>query len=497
MPSATWYERLSPLDTMFLDLEDGNAHMHVGGVLLFEGRPPAYRELVAHLASRLDRVPRYRRRLAFVPLGAGRPVWIDDPAFDVERHLRRATLPAPGGADALKEHAARFFSRPLDRARPLWELELVDGLGGDRFALLSKTHHCLLDGIGGVDFLAAITDADPSVGPPDALTAWTPRAAPGAAALLAASLRDDVARPLGLARGALEAGTEGRRIALDLAAGARPLAGLAGLGRAPASSLNRPIGPRRRWEMPSVELAAVKQVRAALGVTVNDVVLGVVGGALRTLLRSRGEALRDDLRVFVPVNVRPPEAQGTYGNQVSLVFCPLPLREPDPVARLRRIADAMAALKARREAAGMLAFQRLGEVTAPAVCAATMRLLVAMRYFNLVVSNIPGPQVPRYTLGRRLVACHPLIPLSNGATLSVGVLSCAGSIDVGLLGCEDGARDLPLLAGAIPDALGELVDRTRARAAVAPGAAVAAPLPDPSAVAAARAAAAPPQAPGP
>lgn len=458
-------DRLTPTDAMFLDVEDAAAHMHVGGLLVFEGAPPDLAAFIAHVAARLPRVPRFRQRLAFVPLHLGRPVWTDDAALDVARHVGRTVLAAPGGDAALHAAAARFLAEPLPRDRPLWQVELVEGLGPDRFALLVKVHHCLLDGIGGVEFVAAITDpAPPPPGAaPEPAAAWRPSPGPGAAALLLGALRERVLAPMALAREALAAGTRGRRLLLDLVAGARPLAALATSWPAPRWPLDARVGPERAFEAVSIDLGAAKEIRARAGGTVNDVLLAVVAGALRRLLLGRGDPVPGEIRVFVPVSVRPAGAREASGNPLALVLCPLPLGEPDPVARLRLVSAATRRLRDERQAVGVLAFEHLGFLAPAAVAAEAIRLVVAMHLFHLVVSNIPGPATPRWLLGRRLVACHPAIPLARGQSLSVGLLSYAGAVDVGLLGGAERARDLAALARAIPDALAELLAAARAR----------------------------------
>jgi WS/DGAT/MGAT family acyltransferase len=276
---------------------------------------------------------------------------------------------------------------------------------------------------------------------------------------MASSIRHQLVHPLEVAREVLEPKTEGRRMLLELAGGLRPLLGLSQMGRAPASSLNRPIGPHRRWEIVSMDLAAVKRVRAALGGTVNDVILAVVAGALRRLLASRGEEPKGDLRALVPVSVRRPETRGMVGNQVAAMFCPLPVDEPDPLERLRRVTSATKDLKESRQAVGALALTRLGDFAPPTLAAQAARLQMMNRWFNLVVTNVPGPQLPLYLLGRKLAACYPAVPLAHEQTIGIALLSYDGAIGVGLLGDADGARDLPLLARAITEALAELTDR--------------------------------------
>ena len=468
LPAVTWYEPLGSLDSMFLHLEDRTAHMHVGAVLVYEGRAPGYGELVASVASRLDRVPRYRQRLAFVTFGAGRPVWVDAADLDLEYHVRHTALPPPGGDEQLRKLAGRLFAQRLDRGKPLWELWLIEGLGDGRFAVLSKTHHCMVDGIAGVDIATVLHDLTPDPAPQAPTLPWTPRPAPGGAALLASSLRDQLTRPLGLAREALHPSTEGRRMLLELVGGLKPLLGLSQMGPAPQSSLNQPIGPHRRWETTSLDLGAVKAIKVALGGTVNDVILAAVAGAVRTLLRGRGETPRGDLRAFVPVSVRTPEARGTYGNQVAAVFCPLPVGEPDPVARLHRVSAAMKGLKESRQAVGALALTHLGEFMPPTMAAQAARLGSTTRWFNLVVTNVPGPQVPMFLLGRKLVACYPVVPLGQLQTVGIALLSYCGAIHVGLLGDADRARDLPTLARALHEAVEELSARAAGSAPASP-----------------------------
>lgn len=453
-----WYERLSALDAAFLDIEEPNAPMHVGSVAVFEGRAPAQRELVDLVASRLDRVPRYGQKLALVPFGLGRPVWVDDPGLDLDAHVRRTALPRPAGMPQLGRLAAQLFARRLDRSRPLWEFWIVESVGRNRFAVVTKTHHCMIDGVSGVDLASALMDAEPRATPPGKAPLRTPRRAPAGLSMVADALRDQVRLPLEAVREAVAPPAGARPRLLELAAGLVPLLGIGTLGPAPASSINQTVGPGRLWETVSLSLADVKRVRAVLGGTVNDVVLAVVAGALRSLLLGRGEEATGELRVMVPVNVRGAEARGTFGNQVAALFCPLPVGEPDARARLRRLSAATKRLKEGSQAAGTLALTGLGDLVPPALAAFAARLGSPSRWFNIVVTNVPGPQLPLYLLGRRLVACHPLVPLTTSTTISVALLSYDGSIDVGLLGDADRARDLPVLARGLPAALAELVE---------------------------------------
>lgn len=464
----SWSERLTALDAGFLDLEEPNAPMQVGSVALFAGKAPSREELVELVASRLHRVPRYGQKVVTVPLDAGRPVWVDDAGLDLGAHVLATTLPRPGGIAELERLAAQLLTRPLDRAAPPWQLWIVPGVSRGRFAVVSKTHHCMIDGVSGVDLASVLMDASPSPraepSPPH-----EPRPAPGGLSLLFDALSDQLRHPLDLARGAL-AGVDGGRNALaELAGGLLPLLKITTLGPAPESSLNQAVGPTRLLRTVSLDLSVVKGVGAALGGTVNDVVLAVVAGALRELLLSRNEEVPRELRALIPVNVRRAEARGTFGNQVAAVLCPLPVGEPDARERFRLVAAATKELKAGGQALGTMALTRLGDLTPPAVAAMATRYLPAGRWYNVVVTNVPGPRDPLYLLGRRLLACHPVVPLTSVTTVSVALLSYRGSIDVGLLGCGERARDLPTLARAVPAALAELA--VLAKRAAAGGAA--------------------------
>ena len=471
----TWFERLSMLDALFLDLEDRTSHMHVGAVAIFEGPPPPYRDLLALIGARLESVPRYRQRVQFVPFRQGRPVWVDESQFDLEYHVRHTALPAPGGDGELKKLVGRLLSQQLDRDKPLWEMWLVEGLGEaggaaaggpGRFAIVSKTHHCMLDGVSGVDLATILMDTEPSSTPPAAGAEWTPRKAPSTAQLVMDGMREQLSHPLRVAREALDANSDASKLLREMAAGIKPLLGLASMGMAPPSPLNVPIGPHRRFEMVDVELAQVKEVRAGLGGTVNDVILAVVAGALRSWLLGRGERLGPDLRVLVPVSVRAQEARGTYGNQVSAVFCPLPVGEQNPIERLRKIRDSMRAVKEGGQAVGAQALTRLGDFAPPTLMAQAARLQSVTRMFNLVVTNVPGPQFPLYLLGKKLARCYPQVPLAAQQAVGIALLSYDGKIGIGVLGDADAARDLTALAGELVTALAEL--QACARAALQP-----------------------------
>jgi len=459
--SEVWYERLTPLDAKYLDFEGPTAPMHVGSVCVFDGTPLPQKDVADLIASRMDRIPRYGQRLAFVPFNLGRPVWVDDPGFDVSWHLRRVTLPPPGSRRQFLDLVGGLFARPLDRERPLWEMWFVEGLPDGRFAVVTKTHHCLMDGLSGVDVTFALLDEDQRSAPVAAPPPRKARPAPSRAGLLSASLRGRHQPP---ARHASEAAAPGpgRRGALrEFLGGLGPLLRMGALGPAPASSLTRSVSAGRRWEMLTLGLGEVKRVRSALGGTVNDVLLAVMAGAIRELLLERDERPIRDLRAVVPVSVRRPEGRGALGNQVSFVLCSLPVAEPDPAERLRMVSRRTARLKEGRQFLGSITLHRIAEFVPPPLASFAARLGPFLPWFNFAVTNIPGPQKTLYALGRKLLACHPVVPMARFTTVSVAMMSYDGTIDVGLLGDDEHATDLPVLARAIPKALAELTELAR------------------------------------
>ncbi|WP_053226506.1 WS/DGAT/MGAT family O-acyltransferase [Solirubrobacter soli] len=449
-------DRLTGLDASFLALEKDGAHMHVGSVLLFEGPAPDYDDFVARIAGGLHLVPRYRQRLAFAPLGAARPLWVDDPHFNAGYHVRHTALPDPAGEHELQRLAGRIFSQQLDREKPLWEIWLVDRVADDRFALICKTHHALVDGISGVDIMTVLFDLDPD--PPEAAEppAWAARPVPGRAELLAAAIRERLTAPFGFARGVLSAPDKA-----GVAAG-RSVAGLAamaaaGVSGAPPSPLNVRIGPHRRFAWASAELATFKAIKDELGGTINDVVLTVVAGALRAHLFRHGrdpEGL--ELKAMVPISVRADADRGALGNQVAAMYAPLPVGLEDPVERYRFINSAMKGLKESGQAVGAQAITRLADAAAPTVLDQAARLQSRQRFFNLTVTNVPGPQVPLYVMGRRLEAFYPKVPLVLNTALGIAIMSYDGGIYFGLLGDYDALADIDALAADLDAAIAEL-----------------------------------------
>ena len=453
-------DRLSGLDSSFLHLEDGATHMHVAGAAILEGRAPGYDDLTEHILSRLHLVPRYRQRLAFVPFGQGRPVWVDDPHFNVAFHVRHTALPSPGGDEQLKRLCGRIFSQALDRSRPMWELWLVEGLADDRFALLSKTHHALVDGISGVDIATVLFDTSPEpVGiAPEGQRA--PRPLPTDAQLLADALLERATAPAEIARSVRAALRGPRHVAAKLGSAAYGLGAVAraGLRTAPPSPLNVRIGPHRRFTWVRADLQQFKAVKNALGGTVNDVVLAAVAGALGRYLRRHDQPIDDSvLRAMVPVSVRADVERGALGNRVAAMWAGLPIGEPDPIMRLQMISSEMSGVKESGQAVGAQVLTELTGFAPPTIMAQAARISAHQRMFNLVVTNVPGPQYPLYMLGRRLQEMFPMVPLAANQALGIAIMSYDGHLNFGLNADFDALPDVERLAQDLSDAIAELL----------------------------------------
>ena len=453
-------DRLTGLDSSFLHLEQGPAHMHVASTTVFEGPAPEYLDFRAHIESRLHLVPRFRQKLRFVPLGQGRPRWVDDPHLNLDYHLRHTALPPPGDEDQLRTLAARVFSQRLDRSKPLWEMWLVDGLKGGRFAVVAKTHHCLVDGVSGVDITTVLFDASPDPAPMPDPDPWLPRPEPSEAQLLVESLLERATTPAEVTRGVravFRAPRRAARAVIDAAEAAGAFA-RAGFG-APATPFNVEIGPYRRFSWVSAELADLKRVKDAAGGTVNDVVLATVTGALGRYLRGRGLSTRElELRAMVPISVRGADDRGALGNRVSSYMAPLPVWCEDPVERLSLIGATMGDLKQSKQALGATLMTELTDFAPPTIAGQAARLQSRQRFFNLVVTNIPGPQFPLYLMGRKLEAVFPMVPLAKRQAVCFGVMSYDGKVNFGLIGDYDAIGDLDLLAGDLEASIDELVE---------------------------------------
>jgi len=454
-------DRLTAVDASFLAQEGPAAHMHVGAVMIFDGDPPAYDDLTDHIRARLHLVPRFRQKLAFPPLETGRPLWVDDPNFNLEYHVRDTALPAPGSERQLRALAARVHSQALDRTKPLWEMWLVHGLEGGRFALLSKTHHALVDGVSGVDLATVLFDLQPTpavVEHPDA--PWEPRRTPSGLEMAARGMRGLAGLPFDAASRAIGAAA---RPGEALAGTREALEGLgevawAGLNPAPETPLNVEIGPHRRLVWVRHELSDFKRVKDALGGTVNDVVLAVVAGALRRWLRTRGVRTEGlELRALVPVSTRARHEHHQLGNRLAAMRAPLPVYVEDPVARLRVVRHAMNGLKESKQAVGAEVLAGMQALAPPTILAQASRLNFSTRLFNLIVTNVPGPQFPLYVLGRQLCDLFPVAFLPKRHALAVAIMSYDGSMDFGLLGDYDAMPDLEQLAELVDESLAELL----------------------------------------
>ena len=454
-------DRLTGLDSSFLHLEhDASTHMHVASCMVFDGPPPTHDELVGHVEGRLHLVPRYRQRLAYVPFGQGRPVWVDDPHFNVRYHVQHHALPPPGSDEQLKHLAGRAFSQQLDRNKPLWELWLVEGLEGGRFAILGKTHHALVDGISGVDITTVLFDVTPEPAPtPAPEQPWVPRPLPSSAELLGDALLERATVPAEIARGMRALVTRPRRVLKEVFGDLTAVGSFAlpGARSAPRSPLNVPIGPHRRFTWAEEDLDRIKAIKNKLGGTVNDVVLATVAGGLGRYLRAHGHPTIDlVLRAMIPVSVRSEEARGALGNQVAAVWASLPVGETDPTERLALVRGEMGGLKESHQAVGAQLLTELTGFAPPTVMAQAARLQARQRYFNLVVTNVPGPQFPLYVLGREMRAIYPMVPLAQNLALGIAIMSYNGQLAFGLNADFDALPDLELLATQLGEALDEL-----------------------------------------
>jgi len=453
-------DRLSGLDTSFLNLETGPVHMHVASTTIFEGPAPSEEEIRDHISSRLHLVPRFRQKLRFVPLGQGRPVWIDDPHFNLDYHVRHTALPPPGSEAQLQTLAARVFSQRLDRTKPVWEMWIVDGLEGDRFALVTKCHHCLVDGVSGVDITTVLFDLEREAAETVTPEPWLPQPEPSSAQLLGEALLDRATNPVEIARGARELVTAPRRFAdaavKELgAAGSFLRTGLA----APESPINCAIGPYRRFTWVRTDLEEMKAIKNATGGTVNDVVVTAVSGALGRYLRGQGHPTAGlELRAMVPISVRTADEHGALGNKVSAMMAPLPVGLEDPIERLQAVSATMRHLKSSGQAVGASLLTDVTDFTPPTIAAQAARLQSRQRFFNTVVTNVPGPQFPLYLLGRELLDIFPMVPLAANQAVCFGIMSYNGGINFGLTADYDSSPDLDTLAGDLEASVTELAD---------------------------------------
>jgi diacylglycerol O-acyltransferase len=453
-------DTMSPLDASFLHIEDAVSHMHIASVAIFEGPAPAYEDVVGMFRGKLPLVPRYRQVVRFVPFQLGRPVWVDDPHFNLEYHIRHTALPPPGTEEDLRRLVGRVMSQRLDRAKPLWEVWMVEGLQDDRWAILSKTHHCMVDGVSGTDLLSVVMDDSPTPSPP-LPDDWRPEPAPVSTALAVRAVADTARSPYEQLRAFRARMRAPRQFAEQLGEAGRGLRSMAGLVRpTPPSSLNGPIGPHRRYAWATTTLDDVKAVRKGLGGTVNDVVLTAITRGFRDLLLSRGESVEDRVvRTLVPVSVRTPGEKGTYDNQVSAMFAALPVGIEEPAARLEAIRTQMDGLKESKQAVAGERLTRLGGFAPPMLLALGTRVAsrVPQRNINTVTTNVPGPQTPLYAAGRRMLRAFPYVPLAGSVRVGVAIFSYCGEINFGVTGDYDTAPDIEVLCCGIEEGMAELL----------------------------------------
>jgi WS/DGAT/MGAT family acyltransferase len=464
------YDRLTALDNSFLVLERPNAYMHVASTQIFEAGPlrkpdggvdaDLIRELIG---AQLHRIPRYRQKLAWIPF-ENHAVWVDDDRFQLEYHVRHTSLPRPGSEEQLKRLSARVMQQHLDRERPLWEIWIAEGLDKDRFALVSKVHHCMVDGVSGVDLMKVLMSLSPEALPSDEPPRFVPRPAPSAAELMRHEWMRRAGFPLrafGDLRALFGQAEETRReLLVRLRAAAETLG--ATLRSASTTPLNRPIGPHRRFDWMAMDLADVKAVRKAFGGSLNDVVLTVVTGAVRRFLERRGVRLRDlDFRVMAPVSVRSADESGALGNRVSAWVVPLPLAEDDPREQLAVIAGRTSELKESKSAVGAEILTQVADWTPSNLLALGARNATRLLPFNMVVTNVPGPQVPMYMAGAPMTEVYPHVPLMDNLGLGVALLSYNGRIHWGFSADWDVVPDLDLFVADTKDALADLLRAAR------------------------------------
>ncbi len=453
-------DRLTSVDAGFLHMEEDGAHMHIGALGVFEGPPPSIAAFRAHIDARLPRLPRYRQRVQEMPFGTGRPLWVEDSGFRLEYHVRHTALPAPGNQRVLLDLVDRVVGQRLDRSKPLWEMWLVEGLEGGRWAIVAKTHHAMIDGVSGVDLMTVLFDLERDV-TDEVPPTWVAAPTPGSVDLLTAGVQGLVRNVVGLSTKGLSMAVHPReavRSTADavtaLAEAAKPL-----LDAAPKTPLNTKPGPHRLVAIVETDLADYKLVKAASGgATVNDVVLTAVAGALGRFLADRGMDTDDlELRACVPVSLRSDAKKGALGNEIAIMTAQLPVGTRDPRQRLAKVREGMEHLKSSKQAEGAKVLTSLENALPPAMLARASRLGFSSRLYNLLVTNVPGPQIPIYLLGRQLEELVPLAFLAPEHTLAIGIMSYHGHVTYGLIADADNVPDLDRLAGYLRESLAELV----------------------------------------
>lgn len=449
-------DRLSPLDASFLFVEGAGTPMHIACVAVCAGPPPSYDELSASIASKLQFIPRYRQKVRFVPFGLMRPVWVDDPHFNLDYHLRHTALPPPGGRDELRALVGRVMAQHLDRHKPLWEVWVVEGLGDDTWAILTKVHHCMVDGIAGSDLMAVLFDLTPDA-PRAEPGSWEPDTEPDDARLLLEAVRDIGFLPREQIRVLRTLSRMPAKTLAEVGKGVRNW--LRVVERTPPTSLTGPSGPHRRWDFAHVSLPRVKDIAHAAGVTVNDVVMTAVTKGFRDLLLARDEDPTEArIRSFVPVSLRRPDERNRLDNRVAGMIAVLPVDVDDPVGRLDRVREQMGALKQSGEPRAAALVEELAVFAPPAILAWGERAAARLGQgpMTTVTTNVPGPQLPLYVCGRRLVELYPYVGIGGGTRLNVAVFSYDGHLGFGITGDWESAPDIGILTRGITSAVDEL-----------------------------------------
>ena len=459
--------RMSPIDASFLHIEDHVTHMHIGSAAIFEGPSPRHDEILAAIRSKLPLVPRYRQKVRFVPLSAGRPVWVDDKHFLLDYHVRHTAMPQPGHDEQLRNLVGRVMSQQLDRSKPLWEIWIAEGLSDGRWVMVSKTHHCMVDGVASSDVLSVIMD-DTREGSPAAADPWRPEPEPKPAQLVAQALAERMASPYEGMRTVGAALRGPRKLLRTVAQSAYDVSQTSSiLWPAAKLSINGPVGPHRRWDWARARLADVKVIRDALGGTVNDVVLTVTTAGFRDVLQQRGEDVAGlTVRSLVPVSIRKRSERGSYTNRVSAMFAELPVGIEDPRERLDAVRRQMDDLKESRQAVGAEVLTSLTGFAPAMLLALGARATTRMpqRNLNTVTTNVPGPQHPLYLAGRRLLEVFPYVPLGNNMRVGVAIYSYDGGLSFGITGDYDTAADIGVLARGIELGMVELLCLARGTA---------------------------------
>jgi diacylglycerol O-acyltransferase / wax synthase len=467
---VTRAQKLSALDASFLHLETPNTHMHIGGVAVFEPSPlgggeKLYRALVRAIEPRLDLMPRYRQKLAFVPLSLDVPVWVEDEEFDIGNHVLRAALPAPGGDAELTDFVSRVFGRQLDRRRPLWELYIVEGLRDGRWALLTKTHHAMVDGISNLELATILLDTERDPKPlPDAPVSRRASGGPAPSPfdLLIESIRERVGRPARAVSAARAVAERPRRLAAALRDTAEGLVAMVPAMRAPRGVLNGKTGPSRVYSISRFPLSDFRAIKGAMGGTINDVVLAAVTGGVRRFMMARGVDLGEEtVTALCPVSIRDDTERTALGNRLAMLLVRLPIDEPDPAHRMAAVRATVDRLKARKQAVGADFLLSLAGFAPATLHAMVSRASLRQIGFNLVVTNVPGPQFPLYCQGSQLVEAFPVAFLYAGQYVAIAIFSYNGQLNFGYLADRHGMPDVDVLAAGVEESMRELVALAR------------------------------------